>query len=454
MPKMPKEHSAQTSLSKLYSQHLDVLNERLGSALETAGFESMVVLAGKEQQIGRDDLSYPYSVEPYFKAWVPLTQHPGCVLKLAPSEKPLLVYLQPKNYWHEPPINPDGYWVKHFDIRIAETPRDALKMLGPSQTKHAVIGHGVNQTADFTSVNDPKLLQELDYYRAFKTTYEIKCIEYANQIAARGHIAAQNAMSLEVSEFHTHHVYCAATNQRETELPYPNVIALNEHASILHYQHLDQRCPREIHSLLIDAGAQFNGYASDITRTWSVDNPRLQKLINAVNSMQQFLCSQVKTGADFVDINDLAHRLVADILCRQKFVLCGADQAYESGITRTFLPHGLGHLLGLQVHDVGGRQTAPDGTLRPPPTEYPYLRLTRVLESGFVLTIEPGIYFIPILLQELAASANRQNINWQLIEKFIPFGGVRIEDDVVVTASKVCNLTRKFLPSLTATNAL
>ena len=450
---MPTKHPVPASLSTLFSHHLDVLTKRLENALETTGYDSMVILAGDQQQIGRSDLSYPYSVEPYFNTWVPLTQNPGCILKLAPAEKPLLVYVQPENYWQETIPDPEGHWAQHFNIQIAKTSDDALKMITPTKMKQAFIGPDVDNTGDSAVFNDPRLLNELNYFRAFKTDYEIKCIEYANQIAAQGHIAVQNTFPLGVSEFHINHVYCAATNQRETELPYPSIVALNEHASILHYQNLNQRSPVEIHSLLLDAGAQFNGYASDITRTWCAQNRRFQKLIAAVDSMQQLLCSQAIKGTDFVELNDQAHRLVAEILSKQKFVFCSATQAYETGITRTFFPHGLGHLLGLQVHDTGGHQKTPNGALRSPPTKYPYLRLTRVLEPGFVLTIEPGIYFIPMLLKKLSVSNQKKHINWDLIEEFIPFGGVRIEDNIVVTTSRVCNLTRQFLPSINTVSA-
>ena len=445
---MPTKHPVPASLSTLFSHHLDVLTKRLEKALETTGYDSVVILAGNQQQIGRSDLSYPYSVEPYFNTWVPLTQNPGCILKLAPAEKPLLVYVQPENYWQETIPDPEGHWAQHFNIQIAKTSDDALKMITPTKMKQAFIGPDADNTGDCTAFNDSRLLNELNYFRAFKTDYEIKCIEYANQIAAQGHIAVQNTFPLGVSEFHINHVYCAATNQRETELPYPSVVALNEHASILHYQNLNQRSPIEIHSLLLDAGAQFNGYASDITRTWCAQNRRFQKLIAAVDSMQQLLCSQAIKGTDFVELNDQAHRLVAEILSKQKFVFCSAAQAYETGITRTFFPHGLGHLLGLQVHDTGGHQKTPNGALRSPPAKHPHLRLTRVLEPGFVLTIEPGIYFIPMLLKKLSESTHKKHINWDLIEEFIPFGGVRIEDNIVVTTSKVCNLTRQFLPSM------
>ncbi len=451
---MPTKHPESASFSTLFSHHLDVLNGRLENALETTGYDSMVILAGNHQQIGRSGLSYPYSVEPHFNAWVPLTQSPGCVLRLTPAERPLLVYVQPKNYWQETVPDPEGHWVQYFNIQIAETSDDALKMVMPTKMKKAFIGPDADNTGDSAVFNDPRLLNELNYFRAFKTDYEIKCIEYANQIAAQGHIAAKNTFPLEVSEFHINHAYCAATNQRETELPYPNVVALNEHASILHYQNLNQRSPAEIHSLLLDAGAQFNGYASDITRTCCAQNRRFQKLIADMDSMQQFLCSQAVKGTDFVELNDQAHRLVAEILSKHKLVFCSAAQAYEAGITRTFFPHGLGHLLGLQVHDAGGHQKTPNGALLPPPAEHPHLRLTRVLEPGFVLTIEPGIYFIPMLLKKLSVSTHKKHINWDLIEEFIPFGGVRIEDNIVVTTSKTRNLTRQFLPSMSSMSAV
>ena len=121
---MPIKHPAPASFSTLFSHHLDVLNERLENALETTGYDSMVILAGNHQQIGRSDLSYPYSVEPHFNAWVPLTQNPGCVLRLTPAEKPLLVYVQPKNYWQETIPDPEGRWAQHFNIQIAETRRE------------------------------------------------------------------------------------------------------------------------------------------------------------------------------------------------------------------------------------------------------------------------------------------------------------------------------------------
>jgi Xaa-Pro dipeptidase len=109
-----------------------------------------------------------------------------------------------------------------------------------------------------------------------------------------------------------------------------------------------------------------------------------------------------------------------------------------------FFPHGIGHLLGLQVHDVAG--LAADDTGRheiPRPAGHRYLRLTRRLEPGFVVTIEPGIYFIDLLLDEAQRNGLGRYVNWDAVHALKPFGGIRIEDDVACTAGAVPeNLTR------------
>ena len=119
-----------------------------------------------------------------------------------------------------------------------------------------------------------------------------------------------------------------------------------------------------------------------------------------------------------------------------------AQDAVEPGLSSVFFPHGVGRLLGLQVHDVAGFSVNIDGTQKPRPPGHPYLRLTRTLEPGFVVTIEPGLYFIDPLLREAKQSSHAANIDWERVAAFRPFGGIRIEDNVACTLSTPENLTR------------
>ena len=157
--------------------------------------------------------------------------------------------------------------------------------------------------------------------------------------------------------------------------------------------------------------------------------------------LQQRLAARMQAGRSYVDLHREAHRGVAEILRQSGICDMELDAMLEAGVTSTFLPHGLGHFLGVQVHDVAG-QVAPDGSPLPPPSEYPMLRLTRELESGNVVTVEPGLYFIPSLLAELRQKPISGRIDWRAVEALAPFGGVRIEDDVVVHPETPDNLTR------------
>ena len=441
------EKNSQPEWAELYVQHLAEWDERLSAALAAARLDSVIVFSGAQKTRFRDDLTYAYAVEPYFKAWLPLTDHPGSALKLIPGERPILIDLREQGFWHEPPQNAAGYWVEHFDIRQAASAAAVMKELGSVSSGVAVIGEPARHTASFSSVNDQTLLDHLDYFRAYKTPYEIRCIERANAIAAVGHVAAQRALRDGASEFHLHQTYCTASEQTEAELPYPNIVALNEHASILHYQNLQREAPSKARSFLLDAGAQVNGYASDITRTLAQGEVRFQSLIDSMEIMQQSLCDQALNGTDFIELNDTTHRLLAGVLKEHGLIRCSDEEAYTNGITRTFLPHGLGHLLGLQVHDAGGHLVTSEGDQRRPPNDHPMLRLTRVLEPGFVITIEPGIYFIPSLLDKLKQLPLGRSVNWYKIAALVPYGGLRIEDDVLVTDAAARNLSRPALRS-------
>ena len=137
-----------------------------------------------------------------------------------------------------------------------------------------------------------------------------------------------------------------------------------------------------------------------------------------------------------------AHALTGEVLRDADITTCDADEAIATGTTSVFLPHGIGHLLGLEVHDAGGFARSAEGGEIPRPDGHPYLRLTRVLQPNFVVTVEPGIYFIDSLLKAARADKRASRINWARVDALKPFGGIRIEDDVAITATGCENLTR------------
>jgi Xaa-Pro dipeptidase len=259
----------------------------------------------------------------------------------------------------------------------------------------------------------------------------------------RAHRAAEAAFRGGASEYEVHLAYCRAAGAREEELPYNNIIAFDRHAAVLHYQVLDRARPAGVRAFLIDAGAQFAGYACDITRTYAAAPGPFQELIDGVDAAQQELARRVRAGTDYREIHLEAHRAIAAILAAHGLVKGTAEAALESGLTSVFFPHGIGHLLGLMVHDAGGFMAAPGGGTLPKPEGHPYLRLTRRLEPGFVVTVEPGIYFIDSLLAKAKADARGRLVDWARVEALAPCGGIRIEDNVVAQAGAPRNLTRE-----------
>src|SRR5690606_29980745 len=245
-------------------------------------------------------------------------------------------------------------------------------------------------------------------------------------------------------EFGIHLAYCQAAGQDTDELPYSNIVALNEHGAVLHYTEFDRLPPKPVRSFLLDAGASHAGYASDITRTHAHDTAgEFQALIEAVDAAQQRMCDQVRAGTDYRQLHLDAHLALAGILCDAGVVTVGPEEAVATGVSSAFFPHGIGHGLGLQVHDVAGFAASDRGGAIARPDGHPYLRLTRTLEPGFVVTIEPGIYFIDMLLDNLRAAGREASVDWARIEALRPFGGIRIEDNVVCTGDEPVNLTRE-----------
>ncbi|KAB7762863.1 Xaa-Pro dipeptidase [Xanthomonas maliensis] len=440
---------SQPSLSTLYADHLRSLSARADQALQRGGFDHLVVPSGSLHYQVFDDRDYPYAVNPQFKAWLPLTRVPHSWLIYTPGQRPKVIFHQPRDYWHVVPAAPNGWWVDQCDIQIIRTPEEALALLPQQSARCAILGEAGSALGAYVPNNPQAVLDYLDYHRAFKTPYELALMRQAQQAAVRGHRAAEAAFRAGQSEFDIHMAYCSAVGQDANELPYGNIVALNTHGAVLHYTELERQPPAPPRSFLIDAGASAHGYASDITRSYAADpGSEFQALIAAVDAAQIGLGQAVRAGVDYKQLHVEAHLALMGILRAFGIITVSPEAALATGVSAAFFPHGLGHLIGLQVHDVAGFAASDRGGRIERPAGHPYLRLTRVLEPGMVVTIEPGVYFIDMLLDEVKKNGHAASVDWQRVEQFKPYGGIRIEDEVVCTEDAPENLTRPVFDSL------
>ena len=445
IPSMVADYTdSNPALGTLFPDHLQVVRKHYDRALQQAGASHAVVFSGSPKIAFLDDYAYPFVANPHFLSWAPLVSVPLSYVVYSPGETPILIYLQPHDYWHVVPDAPAGYWTAGFDIRVVHSIEEAAEHLPAVADNCIFIGELDDAAHAFgiERINPPSALHILHLARGTKTEYELACMRLASARGVQGHLAAEAAFRDGQSEFEIHRAYCQAVSHTDNELPYGNIVALNEHGAVLHYTDLDREPPPEIRSFLIDAGARVHGYASDITRTYSFGDARFAELIRRVDSMQLAIVDKLRAGLSYSDVHVETHRMLAELLVDAELAVGDPDTLLATGVTSAFFPHGLGHLIGIQVHDVGGFLQDESGATIDPPSGHPFLRLTRKLEAGMVLTVEPGLYAIDLLLENLRGTPAEHHVLWDGVDWLRPFGGIRIEDDVHITSNGCENLTR------------
>ncbi|MGB9095248.1 Xaa-Pro dipeptidase [Erwinia sp.] len=436
------------SLVTLYQDHLKTLQARAQQVLARSKLDAMLIHSGELLTVFLDDHTYPFKVNPQFKAWVPVTSVPNCWLWVDGVNKPKLWFYSPVDYWHNVEPLPQSFWTDELDI-VALKSADEITQLLPAQRGNvAYIGPTparATQLGIKAELTNPKaVIDFLHYHRSLKTDYELYCMREAQKTAVIGHRAAKEAFLSGMSEFDINGAYLSATGHRDIDVPYGNIIALNEHAAVLHYTKLDHLPPEQSRSFLIDAGTEYNGYAADLTRTYSAqsDNDYAQ-LIRDMNEEELALIATLKAGVRYTEYHQQMHQRIAKLLLKHQLVKGLSEEALVAeDVTGPFMPHGLGHPLGLQVHDVAGFMQDEEGTHLAAPAQYPYLRCTRILEPRMVVTIEPGLYFIDSLLAPWREGKFSQYFNWDRIDALKPYGGIRIEDNVIIREQGVENMTR------------
>ena len=310
---------------------------------------------------------------------------------------------------------------------------------------------------DIPKIDVEKLQPAMDKCRLVKDGYEIARIRRANKISDCAHRAVLEKLSHLESENQIQGVFeGTCISMLAKKQAYAPIIGSGVNAGILHYTKNDESLKgRQL--ICLDAGGEYENYASDVTRTFPIcghwPSNEARYIYEIVRQMQEYCISMLQPGVKFIELHYASHRIAIRGLLKLGILHNGSvEEIFEAGTSKGFYPHGLGHHLGLDVHDV----------LSIPPLRYretkvedqcPVLDLKHALapcrhdqpslEEGMVVTVEPGIYFNRYELERayLHSPAHSKYINADVLERYWAVGGVRIEDDLLITAHGYENLT-------------
>lgn len=338
-------------------------------------------------------------------------------------------------------------WMMH-------TPNGNVFILHPTQ--EAFPGQNKLPRVDYT-----KLQIAIDQCRVIKDPHEIELIRKANDISAEAHRTVLTNVSGLQNEAQVEAIFkeiCIARLAKHQA--YDVIAASGENAATLHYMKNDE--PLEGRQLMcLDAGCEWDLYASDVTRTFPLSGSwptkEASEIYHLVQSMQEACIERVKPGVRFLALHYLAHEIAVKGLLKLGILHNGKPKdILEAGTSLAFFPHGLGHHLGLEVHDVSdvpinsveAGQEEPVDPISAVLLSGEYCRApvdtqSGGLEEGMVFTIEPGIYFSRYALEQiyLKSPIHSKYINKDVLEAYFAVGGVRIEDNILVTNKGYENLT-------------
>jgi Xaa-Pro dipeptidase len=230
---MPAEAPSIRDPSAHYASHHAALQARYEGLLDDLPWDSVVIWSGSPRLVFRDDRHYPFRAGPFYQQWVPARDHAESALLLRPGRRPLLALNLPEDYWHSVPEPPRAAWVDSFELERAADLESLRALLPDDLSGTALIGDalGAPTAWGFGAINPAELVTPLEFARLYKTPYEVACIAAANQRGARGHLAAREAFEAGESELGINLAYLAATRLTEAELPYDNIVALNDHVN-------------------------------------------------------------------------------------------------------------------------------------------------------------------------------------------------------------------------------
>ncbi|KAH6681876.1 xaa-Pro aminopeptidase-like protein I [Halenospora varia] len=304
------------------------------------------------------------------------------------------------------------------------------------------------------------LIKAMDAARVIKSPYEIKAIRKANAITTQAHVNVLRGLHNFENEAEIEAVFLATcVSEQAKQQAYGIIAGSGENASTLHYGANNE--PLKGRQLVcLDAGCEWKNYASDVTRTFPISGKwtkESKEIYDIVAEMQEECIAMCKPGGNYFAIHMRAHEVAIKGLSKLGLIHNGTMiEYYWAGVSRAFFPHGLVDYMGLEVHDVGRHGALLYGAEKGHCSDASKLyhdilremlgspeETQDLLEPGMVITVEPGIYFNKYALEEvyLKDQAIAKFINKDMLAKYYPVGGVRIEDDILITEDGYENLT-------------
>ncbi|HKJ30171.1 MAG TPA: M24B family metallopeptidase, partial [Balneolales bacterium] len=327
-------------------------------------------------------------------------------------------------------------------IRYDTDLEDVLKQLKPDKVYCLNIDQaaGINKMGYKTNIET--LSDALVYCRTIKSDWELEQMRHAGKITSLAHREVMKAIKPGMHEYELKALFdYVHIKHGMMQEAYTGIFGGGKNSAILHY--VDNDGPINDGDLfLIDAGYEYRGYAHDVTRTYPANGKftELQAgVYDAVLKAHKKCIEAAKPGVQMEELHMMSARIMMQGLLDIGLIKGELDEIMDKNIFALFYPHGLGHFLGLDTHDVGGYPRGVDHIDRP---GIQYLRVRRKLEPGMVITIEPGLYMVPALLKPALENADQARyLNTDLLETMFDFGGIRIEDNIVITEDGYEDLT-------------
>ena len=394
-----------------------------------------VVLIGAGNPIpipGRADITYPFQAH---SEYLYLTDRhlPGGVLAFDPAEG-----------WVDfpaPVTEADRLWSGvPADERPARTTDDLDDWLAAHGRAGAPVWLGSPRSRDDRAKDaaraelTERLRLALSAVRRPKDAVELERMRSAEQATRAAFARVVEVLADGVTERDAQiELEAEAFRHGAAAMGYDTIIGTGPNSAVLHFMP-SARAMRRGELVLIDAGAEHLGYVCDITRTFVVGAPfdeSQQELHAVVHAAQQAAIAAIAPGIEWRDVHLIASRAIAEGLAAAGILRGNPDSLVESGAAALFFPHGIGHLVGLGVRDAG----EPLYERRHDPPPFANLRVDLPLEVGMVVTVEPGVYFVPALLEDPERRRrHRDEVDWPRVDRMLGFGGIRIEDNLLVTA--------------------